>query len=215
MNIDSTRIVLLGKPGSGKGTQASLLAEHLGAAHLSSGEILRSEIRASTPLGRRVSEYVERGEIGPEELIAGAIISYIDKNSLGDSYILDGFPRTLYQALELDKAFPPYVSILISLSDTIIKERISRRLSCQQCGAVYNIDTNPPAKEGVCSRCGSPVMTRQDDSEEAIAARLDVFDRQVTPVISYYRDSKRIVEIDGALPPDEVFSGILNALRPG
>jgi len=215
MNKVSTRIVLLGKPGSGKGTQASLLAGHLGAVHLSSGEILRSEIRASTPLGRRVSEYVERGEIGPEELITETIMSHIDANGLGDRYILDGFPRTLTQAFELDKAFPPHVCILIAVPDAAIKDRLSKRLSCQQCGAVYNIDTNPPAKDGVCSRCGSPVSARQDDSEEAITARLDVFDRQVTPVISYYRDSKRIEEIDGALPPDEVFSGILNALAPG
>ena len=212
MDKDSARIVLLGKPGSGKGTQASILAARLGAVHLSSGAILRSEIRGSTPLGKRVSEYVKRGEIGPEELITEAILGHIEKAGLEDRYILDGFPRTLNQALELEKAFPPQACILISVPDAILEDRLSKRLSCERCGAVYHLNQNPPVKPRICNRCGSPVSKRQDDSAAAISTRLDVFSRQVAPVISFYRDSGRIEEIDGARPPDAVFSGIMNVL---
>jgi adenylate kinase len=197
MKNGTSRIVFLGKPGSGKGTQALALSRELGIPHLSSGEILRAEIREGTEFGRAVEEYVLRGEIGPEELIANVILHYLDRSGIGDGYILDGFPRTLLQAERLDERFPPDRALLLSVPDEVIIDRLSKRYTCAGCGAIGRMEDTGP--EGTaCPECGGKLLRRTDDHPEAIRKRLDTFSREVMPVVRYYDDSGRLARIDGA-----------------
>ena len=207
------RIVIAGKPGSGKGTQAALLSERLGLPHLSSGEILRNEIQGGTAFGKEVEEYVRRGEIGPERLITSVILDYIKRNNLVNSFILDGFPRTLYQAETLDSRFAPETCILLSLPDTVIFSRLLNRLTCSGCGRVYHLEQLPPLLEDRCDACGSGLVKRIDDRHETVERRLEVFRKEVTPVISLYRDTQRLAPIDGSLAPDEIGLNILEAVN--
>ncbi len=208
------RIAIFGKPGSGKGTQAALVSRRFGLVHLSSGEILRAQIRDRTPLGDQVREYVQRGEIGPERLITSAILGYMDRMGLGGGFVLDGFPRTLYQARELDAAFPIDICILLSVDDTVILDRISNRLTCTGCGSVYGDRSDESVRSGKCGRCGSMLAVREDDRPESIEKRLELFGREVRPVIEHYAESGKLIEIDGSLPENVVFSRMLESLEP-
>lgn len=196
MSNEMTRVVFLGKPGSGKGTQALSLSNALSIPHLSSGEILRAEIRDGTEFGRAVEEYVLLGEIGPEELITKVILGYIERNGMGDGYILDGFPRTILQARELDGRFPPGRALLLSVPDQAIVERLSRRYTCSGCGSVQQMDGEAPGGKP-CPECGGALARRADDHPEAIRRRLETFSREVMPVVHYYEDSGRLIRIDG------------------
>jgi adenylate kinase len=191
-----SRIVFLGKPGSGKGTQALTLSCARRIPHLSSGEILRTEIREGTEFGRAVEEYVLRGEIGPEELITKVILHYIDRNHIGDSYILDGFPRTLLQAKKLDEYFPPDRALLLSVPDEVVIDRLSKRYTCTGCGIIRRIEET--GTDGAhCPDCGGALARRADDHPEAIEKRLDTFSREVMPVVLYYEEAGRLARIDG------------------
>jgi len=204
-------IVLLGKPGSGKGTQAVMLSEKTGLPHLSSGAILRDEIRERTPFGLRIEEYVLRGEIGPQELITDVVFSYIERKRYASGFILDGFPRTIYQAEELDEQYRPARCVLIDVPDDLIVDRISQRLTCAGCGAIYNTVFHPPSAPGVCDSCGGELAQRSDDNDEAIRKRLEIFRKDVQPVIDRYRDANRLITIDGIATPSEVFTALKNA----
>ena len=208
----SKRIVLLGKPGSGKGTQAALLSKRFAVPHLSSGAILREEIREGTPFGRTVEEYVLRGEIGPEELITAVILRYIERHRYGGGYILDGFPRTMYQARELDARYPPGTCIVLSVPDTAVLKRIAGRITCRKCGAIYHEIDNPPLPDGACDRCGGALEKRTDNGRDTILRRLAVFCTDIDPVLLYYRRMKRLVEIDGSGPPDEIHARIMQTV---
>jgi len=203
-----SRIVFLGKPGSGKGTQALALSRALSIPHLSSGEILRTEIRDGTEFGRAVEEYVLRGEIGPQELITKVILHYIDRNGIGDRYILDGFPRTLLQAKELDERFPPERTLLLSVPDPVIVERLSKRYTCSGCGIIRQMEETGPNGRP-CHGCGGSFARRADDHPEAIMKRLDTFSRDVMPVVRYYGNSGRLVEIEGIGRISEIERDIL------
>lgn len=212
MAYTTSRIVLLGKPGSGKGTQAALLAAVLDLPHLSSGEILRNEIRDGTEFGRAVEEYVLRGEIGPEELITKVILGYLERTGFGGRYILDGFPRTVYQAKTLAGSFPPDCAMLLSVPDTVIVERISQRLTCTRCGSVYGPLEGKRAREARCKACGGELSRRPDDHPDAVAKRLEIFDAEVGPVIELYRDAGLLVEIAGSGSIESVHARALEAL---
>jgi adenylate kinase len=196
MESGISRIVFLGKPGSGKGTQALALSRARGIPHLSSGEILRTEIGEGTEFGRAVEEYVLRGEIGPEELIAKVILHYMDRKSIGDGYILDGFPRTLLQARKLDELFPPDLALLLSVPDEVVIDRLSKRYTCTGCGAVRRIEGAGPVATR-CPDCGGTLARRADDHPEAIGKRLDTFSREVMPVVRCYEEAGRLARIDG------------------
>lgn len=201
LNIPPLRIALFGKPGAGKGTQAEALKGAFGLAHLSSGEILRSEIREGTLLGRKVEQYVLRGEIGPEDLITEAIIGYIERKHSSGGYALDGFPRTLYQAEELDGRFPPDLCLLIDISDEEAVKRLSGRYTCVSCEKIYSTGASGKPAVPSCERCGGELRRREDDTPEVIRRRLRVYMEQVVPVISRYREKGLLETIDGALSP--------------
>jgi adenylate kinase len=205
------RIVLLGKPGSGKGTQAEMLAGETGLPHLSSGAMLREEIREKTPLGLRIEEYVLRGEIGPGELIAGVVLGYIDRKGYGEGFILDGFPRTMYQAEKLDERYRPGTCVLIDVPDEVAVERISQRLTCAECTAIFHSTFRPPAVTAICDSCGGKLAQRPDDTAGAVRTRLDAFRAEVHPVIGMYRGSGRLSTIDGSLSPSSVFKSLIAA----
>jgi len=205
------RIVLLGKPGSGKGTQAAILSEETGLPHLSSGAILRDEIKEKTPFGAQIEEYVLRGEIGPQELITDVVFSYIERKGYGAGFILDGFPRTVYQAEKLDERFRPASCVLIDVPDDLIVERISNRLTCADCGAIYHTTFRPPASRGICNSCGGELGQRPDDNDEAIRKRLEIYRGDVQPVLDRYLSAGRLTVIDGSSAPSVVFKELKTA----
>jgi adenylate kinase len=205
------RIVLLGKPGSGKGTQAAMLSEETGLPHLSSGAILRDEIKEKTPFGAQIEEYVLRGKIGPQELITDVVFSYIERKGYGAGFILDGFPRTVYQAEKLDERFMPTSCVLIDVPDDLIVERISNRLTCADCGAIYHTAFRPPASRGICDLCGGRLGQRPDDNDKAIHKRLEIYRGDVQPVLDRYLSAGRLTVIDGSSSPSVVFKELKTA----
>lgn len=206
------RIVLFGRPGSGKGTQARMLSRDLGLPHLSSGALLRDEIREGTPFGRRIEPYVLRGEIGPEELIAAAVLERIRRLGLGEGFILDGFPRTILQAKGLDAAFPPDRCVLLDIPDRAAVDRITGRLTCRECGEIYHVRARPPRLEGACDLCGGPLDGRADDTAPAVARRLEIFLAEVGPVLQWYEDAGRLIRIDATPGTDSVAAALKRAL---
>jgi len=205
------RIVLLGKPGSGKGTQAAMLSAETGLPHLSSGAILRGEIREKTPFGLRIEEYVLRGEIGPQELIADLVLSHIERKGFAPGFILDGFPRTVYQADRLDSQYRPDRCVLIDVPDGVIVDRISDRLTCGRCGAIYHAVSRPPADPGACDSCGGTLARRPDDNAEAIRRRLETYREDVQPVLEAYQRAGRLIRLDGGRAPEEVYRALKEA----
>jgi len=203
------KIVFIGKPGSGKGTQAKLLSSALSIPHLSSGEILRREVKEQTELGKKVESFILRGEIGPEELIARTIISFIKKNGYENSYILDGFPRTSLQADILDSSLPPDIVIYLDVDDGEVVNRLSKRLFCPSCEAIYHENTNPPVKEGTCNLCGTKLIKRKDDTPPAIKKRLELFRKDVLPIVESYKKSSRLRIVNGADEPSNIHQEIL------
>ena len=189
-----------------------MLSEGTGLPHLSSGAILRDEIREKTPFGIQIEKYVLRGEIGPQELITEVVFSYIERKGYDQGFILDGFPRTIYQAEKLDEQYRPGRCVLVDVPDDLIVERISHRLTCAGCGAIYHAASRPPAAPGICDMCGKGLEHRPDDNTEAIFKRLEVFRADVQPVIDRYLAAKRLVIIDGAQSPSEVQASLKNAI---
>jgi adenylate kinase len=205
------RIVLLGKPGSGKGTQASMLSSKSGLPHLSSGAILREEIRDRTEFGLRIEEYVVRGEIGPQELITDIVLGFIERKGYEAGFILDGFPRTLHQAKMLDERYRPGRCVLIDVPDEIIIERISQRLTCRDCGAVCSEAFIAHPGTNSCDSCGGILEKRTDDTPDAVRRRLEIFRDEVQPVIEAYRRESRLITIDGTFCPSEVQKAVISA----
>ncbi len=194
-----TRVIFLGPPGAGKGTHAVGLAKAIGISHLSTGDMLRAAVKAGTPLGIEAKGYMEAGKLVPDALIIDLLFESMGDESKG--WILDGFPRTVPQAealgtrletagIQLDGV------ILFEVPDQVLVERISSRLSCPSCGAVFNRITQPPAKEGTCDRCGADLVTRKDDAPEAVTQRLVVYKDQTAPLIAYYEDQGKLTRVD-------------------
>ena len=213
------RLVLLGAPGVGKGTQAAEISRRTGLPHISTGDLLRAAIRDGSPLGRRVAAMVERGELVPDGLVGEMMEERLARPDAADGFILDGFPRTVAQADLLDRILARRGQILgrvisIEVPEADIVERLAGRRSCGQCGAIYHVRYNRPKVEGICDRCGSELRQRPDDTEAVIAERLRAYREQTAPLAARYRKVGRLVEIDGRGRPDEVF-GRIAAVVPG
>ncbi len=213
-----TYIVLLGPPGVGKGTQAKVLAEQTGLAHISSGELFRENTKKNTELGKLAKSYMDRGELVPDDVTIAMIRDRFTRSDCQKGAILDGFPRTPVQAdalAELLKEFGGQVDVvpLITADDEVLIERLSGRWTCRANGHVFHARFNPPQKDGVCDLDGSELYQRDDDKAETVKRRIQVYQDQTAPLIAYYRSKGSLVEINGAQPIDRVTADLLAAIR--
>jgi len=206
-------IVLLGPPGVGKGTYAGRLSERYGIPHISTGDILREEIKRDSELGRKVKKYVERGELVPDSIIIEVIKERLAADDCRKGFILDGFPRTLNQARALDNIVRVDVVFNFVAPKEVIIERLSGRRICRKCGAIYHIRYKPPKKPGVCDICGGELYQREDDKPEVIERRLEVYKEQTAPLIDYYSRKGLLVDIDASKEADEVIAQCERILR--
>lgn len=212
------KMILVGAPGSGKGTQAKLLSEREGVPHISTGDMLRQAVREQTGLGQQAAPIMERGGLIPDELMIGIVGERLAQEDARGGFVLDGFPRTLAQAEKLDSLLSGNGSselrvVHLLVPDDMIVKRIVARRSCPQCGAIYHLEHSPPATEGLCDRCQTALVARPDDTEVAVRRRLDEFRRQTMPVVEHYRQQSRLREVDGLGPVEEVFERIEAALE--
>ena len=208
-------IILLGAPGAGKGTQAAYLRDEWGVAHISTGDILRSEVRQNSALGQEAQGYMERGELVPDDLIIRMMEGKLAE--LGAGYILDGFPRTVAQAEALDDMLQRIghkldAVVNIQVPDPELIRRLTGRRVCPSCGAVFHVDTMKPKAEGICDLCGTELVQRKDDQIDAITNRLEVYRAQTQPLIAYYETRKKLVTIDGTIGVPQVAAEIRRAL---
>lgn len=213
------RIVLMGPPGAGKGTQAARLTEALNVTHLSSGDIFRAERASGSELGDELAKYMDAGELVPDETVVNVMAKAIRESDDG-GLLLDGFPRTVHQAEALDAQLaasdtPLDGVAVITADDDLIVDRITGRRVCSQCGRVYHVRNMPPKKDGVCDECGGEVIQRSDDTEPVVRERLATYYRQTEPVIDYYRrrEDMQVMEFDGTRDPDVVAEDIISSLR--
>src|ERR1043166_380092 len=210
------KIIFIGPPGSGRGTQAKRLAGRFEIPHISTGDILREAVADGTPLGLQAAPIMASGALVPDDLMIGIINDRLAKNDAQRGFILDGFPRTLVQAEKLDNivgnGIDPLPVLELLVPDDAIVRRITLRRTCPSCGAIYHLENNPPASDSVCDRCGAEVIARADDTEEAVRKRLDAFHRDTVPVTDYYKSKSVLREVDGIGPIDEVFERIEQSL---
>ncbi len=210
------KIIFIGPPGSGKGTQAKRLASRFDIPHISTGDMLREAVADGTELGREAAPIMSAGGLVPDDLMIGIINDRLAKADAGRGFILDGFPRTLVQAEKLDNIVgngqPPLRVLQLLVPDDAIVRRITMRRTCAQCGAIYHLENNPPANGSACDRCGAEVVARPDDTEEAVRKRLESFHEQTMPVVTYYKTKRILREVDGVGPLDVVFERIEKSL---
>jgi adenylate kinase len=209
------RAVLLGPPGAGKGTQAVRLVEKYNVPQISTGDIFRANIKAGTELGKKAQEYTNSGRLVPDELVVDLVKDRLQQEDCANGYLLDGFPRTIYQAEQLDKYLAEQGQKLDAVinfevdSEELISRLTGRRM-CKACGAGYHIKNMPPKVEGVCDKCGGELEQRKDDNRETAENRLKVYEESTAPLIEYYSNSGLLNNFDAAKNPDEVFADIVS-----
>ncbi len=211
------RIVLLGAPGAGKGTQAKKLVEKYGIPQISTGDILRKAVADGTPLGKEAKSYMDKGELVPDSVVIGLVKERLTQDDCKKGFILDGFPRNTAQAEVLDKVLeetniPLQVALCVDVDMDILMKRLTGRRTCRQCGQMYNIYFSPPQKEGICDKCGGELYQRDDDKEETIRRRLEVYEAQTAPLIEYYKNKGILKTVEGTGDIDEIFAKICSIL---
>ncbi len=211
------KLILLGPPGAGKGTQAVRLVKHYGIPQISTGDILRKAVKEGTELGTLAKKYMDSGELVPDEVVIGIIRERIVEPDCEKGYILDGFPRTIAQAEALDAMLAKMDTAIdhvvnIAVRDEEIVKRLTGRRTCSNCGAGYHILFDTPKEEGVCDKCGGKLIQRDDDKEETIRARLKVYRQQTEPLIAYYEKKGLLRMVPGEGNMEEIFDAILKAL---
>ncbi len=207
------KLVLLGAPGAGKGTQASNLAEMLQVPHISTGDIFRANMRENTPLGVKAKSYMDQGLLVPDELTVDLVMDRLAQEDCQNGYILDGFPRTIAQADALAAKETLDAAVNIDVEDSAIIDRMGGRRVCPACGESYHVKYNPPKKEGVCDKCGQALIVRKDDVPETVQKRLEVYHEQTAPLVSYYEKQGKLVTVNGAQAPSQVTASIMEALQ--
>jgi adenylate kinase len=211
-------VILLGPPGSGKGTQALKMSERYGIPQISTGDILRSSVKAKTPLGVEAKQYMDQGKLVPDEVVVGLVRDRLKASDCQGGFILDGFPRTIPQAEALEatlkdmqRGIDHVVSIEVGNEELI--KRLTGRRTCRSCGAMYHLIFSPSKREGACDKCGGELYQRDDDKEETIRARLQVYEKQTAPLIAYYRSKGLLRTIDGVGGVEEIFQKIVQAVE--
>ena len=212
------KIIMLGAPGAGKGTQAKRIAEKYGIPHISTGDIFRANIKNQTELGRKAKAYMDQGALVPDELTLELIMDRFTNDDCKNGYVLDGFPRTIPQAEALTKALADKqdavdFAVNVDVPDEAIVSRMSGRRACLACGGTYHIKFNPTKTEGICDACGGELVLREDDKPETVQKRLNVYHEQTQPLIEYYQNQNILKEVDGTLPMEEVFQAIIAILE--
>lgn len=212
------RIVLLGSPGSGKGTQASRIEKKFGIPHISTGDIFRYNISKKTPIGVEAQKYIEKGLLVPDSVTLNIVKNRLLEDDCKEGFMLDGFPRNLAQAEALDKDLKKLAKELsavvnLEVSDKAIIERMAGRRICSKCGESYNLCFLKPAADGICDKCGGELYTREDDKLETVTNRLNVYKDQTFPLIDYYKGKDILVSVNGEQPADKVFADIISALE--
>ena len=207
------KIIMLGAPGAGKGTQAKMIADKYGVPHISTGDIFRANIKNGTELGMEAKKYMDQGLLVPDELTVRILLDRVAQDDCKDGYVLDGFPRTIPQAEVLDSELTKLgdhidYAINVDVPDENIVKRMSGRRACLTCGATYHIEHVPPKKEGICDVCGSELVLRDDDKPETVKNRLNVYHEQTQPLIDFYTEKGVLKTVDGTVPMEEVFAAI-------
>lgn len=211
------KIIMLGAPGAGKGTQAKQIADKYAIPHISTGDIFRSNIKEGTELGKKAKTYMDQGLLVPDELVCDLVVDRIQQDDCNNGFVLDGFPRTIPQAEALTQALESIgtamdYAIDVDVPDAAIIDRMSGRRACLHCGATYHLINIPPKKEGVCDRCGEAIVLRDDDKPETVGKRLEVYHDQTKPLIAYYKEQGILRTVDGTQPMDLVFHAIVEIL---
>ncbi len=211
------KIIMLGAPGAGKGTQAKQIADKYGIPHISTGDIFRANLKQGTELGKKAKEYMDQGLLVPDELTCDLVMDRIGQEDCKNGFVLDGFPRTIPQAEALDAALTKIgqnmdYAIDVDVPDENIVNRMSGRRACINCGATYHIVSIPTKVEGICDRCGEKVVLRDDDQPETVKKRLNVYHEQTQPLIDYYKKQDILKTVDGTQPMEQVFGAIVEIL---
>ena len=211
------RTVLLGPPGAGKGTQAVRIVERYNIPHISTGDIFRDNIKRGTELGKKAQEYMNKGELVPDDLVIVIATTRLLEDDCKNGFLLDGFPRTVYQAEKLDEFLAEHDMKLDKVIDIEVEKeelitRLTGRRVCKKCGASYHVVNIPPKKEGICDICGEELFQRADDTIETVENRIEVYNEQTMPLVDYYTKAGNIATIDGALGLENVFAEIVKAL---
>lgn len=214
------RLILLGPPGAGKGTQAKRVIEEFDIPHISTGDIFRKNIKEKTELGQKVEGLLAEGKLVPDELTIEIVWDRLDQEDCKNGFLLDGFPRTIPQAEALDEGLAKrglkldrVLNIHVD-KDSLVK-RLSGRRVCPNCGASYHIDNNPPKVEGICDVCQTPVIQREDDKEQTVLDRIKVYDSQTKPLVDFYNKQDLVFTVDGTLPIDEITNKLVTELKKG
>ena len=207
------KIIMLGAPGAGKGTQAKKIAAKYGIPHISTGDIFRANIKGGTELGMKAKSYMDQGQLVPDDVTIGMLLDRIAEADCENGYVLDGFPRTIPQAESLEKALAERgqkidFALNVDVPDENIVKRMGGRRACITCGATYHIQFAPPKKDGVCDKCGSELVLRDDDKPETVQKRLAVYHEQTKPLIGYYEQTGILATVDGTQEMDQVFNSI-------
>ena len=211
------RIIMLGAPGAGKGTQAKKITSRYSIPHISTGDIFRANIKNGTELGNKAKAYMDQGLLVPDELVVDLVVDRVKQDDCANGYVLDGFPRTIPQAEALDKALTEMgqtidYAINVEVPDENIVQRMSGRRACVNCGATYHIEYAPTKKENVCDTCEGELILRDDDKPETVQKRLKVYHDQTQPLIDYYTEKDKLVEVDGTIDIEKVFDAIVKIL---
>lgn len=212
------RLILLGPPGAGKGTQAEFIVENFEVPHISTGDIFRKNIKEGTELGIRAKSFIDKGALVPDSLVVEIVEARLKEADCTNGFLLDGFPRTVFQAEELDKVLEKMGEDLTAVlnikvnPELLVARAVGRRI-CKSCGATYHVTNNPSAVEGICDKCGGELYQRSDDIEETVANRINVYMNETSPLIHYYEERGKLVNIDGEQDIKIVSSDIVNALR--
>lgn len=206
------KLILLGAPGAGKGTQAQKLVDRFNVPQISTGDLLRAAVADGTDLGREANEYMTAGKLVPDEVVIGLIEERLKDDDCKSGFILDGFPRTMAQADKLKEITDIDAVVNLDVDTSILVARLTGRRTCKDCNAVFHMVFNPPKAEGVCDACGGELYQRADDNEETVSSRVDTYNENTAPLIDYYKDSGKLQNVKGEGAIDEIFQNILNVL---